>query len=182
MPKSLNNSHEVVLPLIHSLVDDKSQTFFHVHASLESAPQVTDPAEFESPQTVGDVAQSIMAPFLEASHLGRQDQPQTTVDRFDRYWTARKDRNACAGWFLVKVQRATLKVKPGRCPNQGGASQIINAAIERFPLTAIQNSPYQAGLLASFWQVHGIWDQLRVGDGSCQLKAKSESGAEWQNQ
>ncbi|MBS0205357.1 MAG: hypothetical protein JSS49_20835 [Planctomycetes bacterium] len=298
------------LPLINALVDDKSPTFIHIHQSLNSAPVVTDLTEFESPQTVGEVARAILAPYLATA---TSDQSGTVAEQFDRYWSARRDRQTCAGWFLVKTQRATRNVSPlqpefqadlarvlkqldplsvedrawtqvylrclsftaldslltdTRCladlkqvgsraivqflqrqrvcadpdlqfeqlnlqngrtyswmahfilehadelltaddaprlldcerdqqsnraatligpspawaaaaarlvgkTDRAAASQIINAAVERFPLDAIQGGPQQAVLLTSYWQIHGIQEQQRVVDWFYQLQARA---------
>ena len=88
------------LPLIASLVDDTMQTMFDIHDSMNSQPGVRPLGEIESPQTVGDVARSMLVFYLQAAHLER-------ASRFADYWLPRQGRTTCAGWFLVRFRRAT---------------------------------------------------------------------------
>ena len=118
------------LPLINSLVNDKSTTFIHVQESANSAPTVADPGEFESPQTVGEVAKAIITPYLATV---TSDQPGTATEQFDRYWQVRKDRQTCAGWFLVKTQRATRSTSPLQPQYKADFARVI-AELDKLPV------------------------------------------------
>ncbi|MDB5344455.1 MAG: repeat protein [Schlesneria sp.] len=85
------------LPLIASLVNDRTPTLTDVHMSFNSGP-IASPAEFQSPQTVGDVAKEMLQLY--------------GATKFPEYWQERQARKTCASWFRVKVDRATRCISP----------------------------------------------------------------------
>ena len=93
------------LPLIASLVDDKTPTIPDVHDSPSSQGGVRSLGEIENPQTVGDVAQSMLVFYLQAAHLERGSP-------FANYWLPRQGRKTCASWFLARFRRATRQTTP----------------------------------------------------------------------
>ncbi|MGO8746910.1 MAG: hypothetical protein ACLQNE_13065 [Thermoguttaceae bacterium] len=95
------------LPLIASLVDDKMPTILNIHDSSSSQGGVRPLREIEKPQTVGDVAQSMLLFYLQAARLERGS-------RFADYWLPRQGRKTCASWFIVRFRRATRQTTPLR--------------------------------------------------------------------
>jgi hypothetical protein len=93
------------LPLIASLLADKSPTFAHAHASPNAAGFTGNLKEILDSQTVGQVAEAMLAPYLRAAHLKDNY-------GFADYWQARKGRQTCASWFLVRISRATRNTSP----------------------------------------------------------------------
>jgi hypothetical protein len=86
------------LPLIASLADDKTPTILDIHDSPNSQAGVRPLREIEKPQTVGDVAESMLVFYLQAARLERGS-------RFADYWLPRQGRKTCASWFLVRFRR-----------------------------------------------------------------------------
>ncbi len=107
------------LPLIGSLASDEAPTFVHVHATIRSQGFTGNLADIEDPQTVGQVAEAMVATYLQATH----------VDdglRFDDYWQARKSRQTCASWFLVRINRATRNISPQQPEYQNDVQRVIS--------------------------------------------------------
>jgi hypothetical protein len=109
------------LPLIASLMGDGTETLPHLGMSGQSMGGRLPLSSFESRQTVGDVAQSMIAFYLGAAgqHPGgslfvSDGRPFGNVSSsaFDKYWSERRDRSYTAGWFLVKMWRATRRTTP----------------------------------------------------------------------
>ncbi len=94
------------LPNIASLVGDRSMAFKHVPFSLNSSGMRGNAGKTAGdPQSVGEVAQSMVAAYLGPAFKHRPT-------GFAEYWNARKDRKTCAGWFLIRLQRATRNQSP----------------------------------------------------------------------
>ena len=108
------------LPVIASLVGDRETAFKHVPFSLNSfgmrgnAGKTTD-----DPQSVGEVAESMVA-----AYLGPAFKHQSTG--FTEYWHARKERQSCAGWFLIRLQRATRNQTPLQPKYQRDIQRVID--------------------------------------------------------
>lgn len=113
------------LPLIGSLASDEATTFVHVHATIRSQGFTGNLADIENPQTVGQVAEAMLATYLQATH----------VDdglRFADYWEARKSRQTCASWFLVRIGRATRNISPLRPEYQNDVQRVLSE-VEALP-------------------------------------------------
>ena len=94
------------LPAIASLVGDQATAFKHIPFSLNSFGMRGNVGKTTGdPQTVGEVAQSMVAEYLGSTF-------KYTQTGFAEYWNARKDRQTCASWFLVRLQRATRNQSP----------------------------------------------------------------------
>ncbi|MEI8016597.1 MAG: hypothetical protein WCH39_00290 [Schlesneria sp.] len=108
------------LPVIASLVDDSSTAFKHVPFSLNSSGMRGNVGKTTGdPQSVGEVAQSMVA-----AYLGPALKHHPTG--FAEYWNARKDRNTCAGWFLIRLQRATRNQTPLQPRYQRDIQRVID--------------------------------------------------------
>jgi RNA polymerase sigma factor (sigma-70 family) len=90
-----------LLPHLAALVGDKEKTVpeVQIRRHLMASPKEVDllPQDFKE-QTVGDVAAQLVNCWLYAAGY--------TVKDFESYWGARKDREFCASWFLVRFNRA----------------------------------------------------------------------------
>jgi hypothetical protein len=111
------------LPAIARLTADASPTFPYLGLSPNSAPGPLPLSEFESPQTVGSVAQAMIRIYLEAS---------PSEGGFDQYWARRAARQRTAGWFLVKMQRATRQTTPFLPQYQADIRRVLGE-IEALP-------------------------------------------------
>jgi len=129
------------LPFIAALIADNAPTFPAIHDSANSMPGESPMIEIEASQTVGQVAQAMIAVYLDAAHAevnvpetdpttglpvpeggkkshpySRDDDrgltPNELKDVFDSYWEERRERKNCASWFLVKLERATRSTSP----------------------------------------------------------------------
>ena len=106
------------LPLIAGLAYDNAATFPLLGISLNSMGGPLPLSAFESPQTVGDVAQAMIRFYLNAadrlSYQGPSFAKQPTLPSsvFEEYWSERHNRVRCASWFLVKMRRATRQTSP----------------------------------------------------------------------
>jgi hypothetical protein len=89
-----------LLPHLVALLDDKEKTVpeFAIRRHLLRNAKVPEPEDFHE-QTVGTVAYALVRYWLEP--VGYQ------VKDFASYWETRKERNFCAGWFLVRLYRAS---------------------------------------------------------------------------
>lgn len=89
------------LPRIAALLDDAAPTFLDAQMSFNSAALLSPKdAEVIGPQTVGDVARSMVRTYLQAA-------PVEHECSFAEYWEPRAGRSTCASWFLVRLIRAT---------------------------------------------------------------------------
>jgi hypothetical protein len=111
------------LPLVASLADDKAPTFPHAHFSFNSGPPQLQ--EFIDPQTVGQVAQSMLAAYVRAS-------PTKKDSGFAEYWRIHQGRETCASWFLVKLNRATRQTSPPQPQYQVDVQRVISE-VEKLP-------------------------------------------------
>lgn len=112
------------LPLIASLADDKAPTFPHVHFSFRSDFRVPL-HEMVDPQTVGQVAQRMLAAYQRASFIKNDD-------GFAGYWRIYQGRQTCASWFLVKLNRATRQSSPPQPQYQHDVRRVISE-VEKLP-------------------------------------------------
>jgi WD40 repeat protein len=106
------------LPLIASLINDPAPTFSNLHESVNSMGGPRPVSEVENQQSVGDVAQAMLA-FWGVSHEGQPvgmefGRPATsiTTDDFAEYWKKYAGRQYAASWFMVKMKRATRQTTP----------------------------------------------------------------------
>ena len=109
------------LPLIGGLLGDRSPTFSRLSMSFDSRGGRLPLSFFESAQTVGDVAQVMIGLYLasafKVSAFGRTlaggtDLRDLSAADFQKYWAERGQRTRCAGWFLVRMWRATRSTSP----------------------------------------------------------------------
>ena len=108
------------LPLMASLVDDKSLAFKHVPFSLNSFGMRGNQGKtVDDPQTVGEVAQTMVSHYV-------QQVFQKPGTGFTDYWQARKDRKHCASWFLIRFQRATRNQTPTQTRYQQDIQRVID--------------------------------------------------------
>ena len=121
-----------LLPEISSLVDDPAQTFPTVYPTAHIAwpPRITP--EWLRPQTVGDIATAIVNIYLERGGFhygpgGIRGQPG-----FREYWSTRGHRTSVAGWWGVRLARASHSSSP--TPEaQRPAIRKLRAEIDRLP-------------------------------------------------
>ena len=107
------------LPLIGELASDAAPTFVHVHAAMRSQGFTGNLADIEDPQTVGKVAEAMLNTYLLATKVDHRL-------RFAGYWQARKSRQTCASWFLVRISRATRNSSPLRPGYQNDVQRVIS--------------------------------------------------------
>jgi hypothetical protein len=109
------------LPLIAPLLGDGGATFPRLSRSYDSRGGRLPLSFFESPQTVGDVAQVMVGFYLASAYkvsgFGRElaigtDLKDVSASVFDKYWAERSNRAQCASWFLVRMRRATRDTTP----------------------------------------------------------------------
>jgi len=107
------------LPLIGSLAADETPTFVHVHATMNSAGFTGNLADIEDPQTVGQVADAMLATYLRAAYVKEDCE-------FADYWQAREGRQTCASWLLVRISRATRNTSPPQPEYQRDVRRVIS--------------------------------------------------------
>ena len=131
------------LPLIASLMGDGTETLPHLGMSLNSMGGRLPLSSFESRQTVGDVAQSMISVYLGAAGQspdgglfvsdGRPfGKPTVSSAAFEKYWSERRDRTQSASWFLVKMWRATRRTTPLQRQYEPDVRRVL-AEIDRLP-------------------------------------------------
>ena len=127
------------LPLIASLINDPAQTIPDLHDSMSSAGGPRPMSEVESPQTVGSVAQTMLA-FWGVLHDGRPVEmgfrrPATgiTTTDFAEYWRKYAGRKYAASWFMVKMKRATRQTTPIQPEYQPDIQRVL-AEIKALPM------------------------------------------------
>ncbi len=91
------------LPLIAALQKDPQPTFTALRENRRSDIGPFPLGEFESPQSVGDVAVRMIRSYVGAA---------TETSSFEAYWAARGARQWCPSWILVRLQRATRLTTP----------------------------------------------------------------------
>jgi WD40 repeat protein len=106
------------LPLIAGLINDSAPTFPNLHDPMSSMAGPRPLPELENPQSVGTVAQTMLA-FWGVSHDGRSVEmgfgrlaTSITTDDFAGYWKKYADRKYAASWFMVKMKHATRQTTP----------------------------------------------------------------------
>jgi hypothetical protein len=107
------------LPLIASLINDPAPTFSNLHESMSSMAGPRPVPEVENPQSVGDVAQAMLA-FWGVPHngmpvgmsFGRMDRTGINTNNFAEYWKKYAGRECSASWLMVKMKRATRQTTP----------------------------------------------------------------------
>lgn len=125
------------LALIAPLMADTAATFPDLHQSMSSggSSQRTD---FETTQSVAQVAMTMLRPYLGAVGMGSPGgfgdfsvvpatEAKVYAADFAKYWARRQNRERCASWFLVRLRRAVS----GPTPTQ--AAQKVLAEIDMLP-------------------------------------------------
>jgi hypothetical protein len=128
------------LPLIASLLNDPSPTFPNLHDSMSSMGGPRPMSELENPQTVGHVAQAMLA-FWGVLHggmpvgmsFGRMERTGITTNDFAQYWTKYEGRKSSASWFAVRMKRATRRTIPIQPEYQPDIRRVIGE-IKTLPL------------------------------------------------
>ena len=99
------------LPLLASLINDSSLTFPDLHQSMSQQGGSSPLSELTNSQTVGDVAQTMLA-FWGVEHLPGGGYRKVTSSDFAAYWARYVGRSNSASWFAVKLKRATRQTTP----------------------------------------------------------------------
>jgi hypothetical protein len=110
------------LPAIARLTGDAAPTFPLLQGSMNSAGALPLSA-FEAPQTVGNVAQSMISFYMSAAFY---------EGAFEPYWGERSGRQRTAGWFLVRMRRATRQSTPLNPPVLDDVRRVL-AEIDALP-------------------------------------------------
>ncbi len=124
------------LPAIASLIGDSAPTLPLLHMAATSQGGELPLADFEEPQTVGQVAKEMVCFYLAAAKIDvpslRKDPfVLTLVDSskltgaFKDYWTLRANRDHCASWYLVKFERATRDSDPVLIENRTDTNRVL---------------------------------------------------------
>lgn len=123
------------LPLIASLLNDSAATLPDLHDSIDSRGGALPLSFYQSPQTVGDVAEAMLAFWCLP-----EDSLQTTVTSgdFAQYWSKHAGRRVSASWFKVKMDRATRKTTPIELDYQQPEIDRVLAEMQALP------EPYRA--------------------------------------
>ena len=127
-----NKEDGKVLPDIYLLVKDKAPSFGTVlrdqsaKTLLDLKAEPVKPVKMPKlhPQTVGDVADMAIQNYLRLAG-------GIATSNFEEYWAARKDREYCASWFLVRLERVNppLEFTRNRIPRL----KALRADIDRLP-------------------------------------------------
>lgn len=99
------------LPIIASLINDSAPTFPDLHDGLNQMGGARPLSELTNSQTVGDVAQRMLA-FWGVEHLPGGGYWTVTSSDFAAYWARYAGRSNSASWFAVKLKRATRRTTP----------------------------------------------------------------------
>ena len=121
------------LPFIARLLDDTAPTLPLLKDS-DRAEFAIPRSAFTVPQTVGNVARAMIASYLDASDLDPNRNPAEIATLFTRYWSERSDRMRTAGWFLVRMRRATRQTSPLRPQYRADIDHVL-AEIDGLPPT-----------------------------------------------
>jgi hypothetical protein len=108
-----------LLPDIVRLVNDEAPTFPAVVPT--AAPFPPDPTlepRRLSPQTVRDIAEQIVKVYLRSGGYGER------VDEFADYWKAHANRTWSAGWFGVRLARASASAFPTQDSTRAAIGQL----------------------------------------------------------
>ncbi|MSU77517.1 MAG: hypothetical protein EXS16_05395 [Gemmataceae bacterium] len=123
-----------VLPHINLLVKDNAPAFGapkRPRSAMEAIPfllpkkepdRVPDKMPELHPQAVGYVAEMGIQRYLDVV---------PGLQKFEEYWAVRKDREYCASWFLVRLQRVTMYGSETR--NRVARLKAIRMDIDRLP-------------------------------------------------
>jgi hypothetical protein len=149
------------LPLIASLLDDSAVTLPDLRDSMNSIGGPQPLAAYESSQTVGSVADAMLAFWcLPEGSI----QTKVTTNDFARYWSQHAGRTESAGWFVPRMNRATRQTIPIRPDYQQPDIDRVLAKMQSLP------EPYRAWVrlyvLApqGWYQYPEGWDQNRPRD------------------
>ena len=125
------------LALIAPLMVDTAATFPDLHQTMNSGGSGKR-TDFETTQSVAQVAMTMLRPYLGAVWLGSPGgfggfsvvpatEAKVYAADFTKYWARRQNRERCASWFLVRLRRA---VSGATRPQ---ATQKVLAEIDALP-------------------------------------------------
>lgn len=128
------------LTLIATLINDPAPTFPNLHESMSSIGGARPMSELEDPQSVGHVAQAMLA-FWGVTHNGRPvgmgpgnlEGIYITTDDFAEYWKKYAVREYSASWFAVRMKRATRRTIPIQPEYQPDIQRVL-AEMKALPL------------------------------------------------
>jgi hypothetical protein len=128
------------LSLIATLINDSAPTFPDLHNSMSSIAGARPMSELEGPQSVGYVAQAMLA-FWGVTHNGRPvgwgpgnlEGIYITTDDFAEYWKKYAVREYSASWFAVRMKRATRQTIPIQPEYQPDIQRVL-AEMKALPL------------------------------------------------
>jgi hypothetical protein len=128
------------LALIATLINDPAPTFPNLHESMSSIGGARPMSELEDPQSVGHVAQAMLA-FWGVTHNGRPvgmgpgnlEGIYITTDDFAEYWKKYAVREYSASWFAVRMKRATRRTIPIQPEYQPDIQRVL-AEMKALPL------------------------------------------------
>ena len=118
------------LPLIAALIPDSAPTFPNLHESMSQQGGPRPIAELVNPQTVGAVAQMMLA-FWGVEHEGysvlqaQGGRGIITSNDFADYWKKYAGRDHAASWFAVRMKRATRQITPIQPEYQPDIQRVI---------------------------------------------------------
>jgi WD40 repeat protein len=159
------------LPLIAGLMNDPSPTFPNLHQSFSSAGGQRPMSDLTNSQTVGDVAQAMLS-FWGVRHersegglsyFGSRDGPRLTTNDVAEFWKKYAGRTYAAGWFGVKMKRATRQTIP-ILPAYKPDIQRVLAEMESLPMPDRAWTELYV-LAPDRWFQFGIKDDLVVPEG-----------------
>jgi hypothetical protein len=114
------------LPPIAALAGDTAATFPTVLPDARPLFPGVERKPFFQDQTVGQVAEQALRVYLEpAGFFGGSSQ-------FEAYWSARKNRPYCAGWFQVQLDRASGRTSPTP-PDRISRIRAVRRRVDRVP-------------------------------------------------
>lgn len=123
-----------ILPAIVSLAEDKAQTYpepqmlaMPMKIKNMQKPSIgSKPGEHSdiptTKKTVGQIASEVVRFYMERAGYHYGIQGTGGEPGFARYWQERKDRDYCASWYAVKLDRATT----GRSPSDQSRKAMAN--------------------------------------------------------
>ena len=117
------------LPLIATLVDDAGAALPDLHDSVDGQGGPRPMSELESPQTVGQVAKAMLRFWMVPEDMSSFVEKET----FSDYWKRHADRDHYAGWFAVKMKRATRQTIPIQPKYQPDIQRVL-AGIKALPM------------------------------------------------
>ena len=119
-----------LLPSIAVLVDDEATTF--PEAQPHAAPSFMKIPAVLTPQTVGKIATAIVRIYMESGGFYYGPKRMNGQPGFDEYWKPRASRTSAAGWWKVRLARASHSSSP-TMKDRVPAIRSLRAEIDRLP-------------------------------------------------